>query len=257
MNTQKIVKFNLIMSGILFSAAVLMFISVTIAWFSDTKKVDATFTSGNVKIELTEAAVKPDASGNLVEDKDEPRIFGAADENVLHNYGRVYPGMSIYKDPTVKNIGDVPEWIAVKVTITDGTGDIHSLMGYRRDSSEIDIELLLTGGLLDERVSVGTWNGIENVCHNENYAMIQVSGKAEGKYEFYFLMLEPVAPDESVTVFNHVIFDRMWNNAQMQNFADLKIQVQAYGVQTYQLNSCFQAMTEAFPSHFPFDSNIK
>ena len=132
MNTQKIVKFNLIMSGILFSAAVLMFISVTIAWFSDTKKVDATFTSGNVRIALTEAAVKPDASGNLVEDKDKPRIFGAADEDVLHNYGRVYPGMSIYKDPTVENIGDVPEWIAVKVTITDGTGDIARAIGDSR-----------------------------------------------------------------------------------------------------------------------------
>ena len=256
MNTQKIVKFNLIMSGILFSAAVLMFISVTIAWFSDTKKVDATFTSGNVKIALTEAAVKPDASGNLVEDKDEPRIFGAADENVLHNYGRVYPGMSIYKDPTVKNIGDVPEWIAVKVTIDDGAGDIHKLIGYG-GYDDIDIEQLLTGGLLDERVSVGTWNGIENVCHNENYAMIQVANKAEGKYEFYFLMLKPVAPEESVKIFEQVVFNRMWNNADMQQLAGLKIHVQAYGVQTYQLNSCFQAMTEAFPSHFPFASDIK
>jgi hypothetical protein len=117
--------------------------------------------------------------------------------------------------------------------------------------------VLITGGLLDEDVEVEDWNGIADVCVNDRYAMIQVANTAEGKYEFYFLMLEPVAVGESIMLFDHLVFDQVWNNAQMQEFAELTIDVQAYGVQLHQLADCFTAMTSAFPEHFPFNSDIK
>ena len=256
MDPKKIVKFNLYMSGILLVALVLMFVGITVAYFTDTKKSAATMTSGNVEIMLSESAVIQDASGNWVKDPNKHRNFDKVEDVTVHNYGRIYPGMSVYKDPTVTNTGDMPEWVAVKVTLTDGAGDLHKVIGYP-GYSECDIERLLTGGLLEEKVEVEDWNGFEDVCINDRYAMIQVADKAEGKYEFYFLMLQPVAVGESVTVFEQVVFDLMWNNEHMQELAELELHVQAYGVQTFQLADCLQAMTAAFPDHFPFDTDIK
>lgn len=249
MNEKKIIKFNLYMSVILLLILVFMFTGATVAYFTSTKQATATFTSGNVEITLSEASVKKDMSGNLVEDTKEPRIFGLAEETVINDYGKIYPGMSIYKDPTITNIGDEPEWIAAKVTLTDGAGSLTKVMGYEGYES-IDIEVLLSGGLLDENVHFGTWNGIENVCHNDRYAMIQIPNATQGEYEFYFLLLQPISVGESVLLFDQINFPKEWNDTEMQELVDLKIHVQAFGVQTLQLESCLQAMTEAFPEHF-------
>ena len=253
MNTQKVVKFNLYMSLILLVTFVLMFLAATIAYFTDTKKTSATLTAGNVKIALSESPVKQDETGNWVKDTSKRLIVGKAEDT---QYGKVYPGMTIWKDPTIRNTGDTSAWIAAKVTLTDGAGDLHKLMGYP-DYAEIDIEQIIGGGLLDEQVEVEDWNGIADVCVNEHYAMIQVADNAEGKYEFYFLILKPMGVGETVTIFEQLVFNRMWNYDQMKELVDLKIDIQAYGVQTVQMENCFQAMTEAFPEHFPFNTDIK
>lgn len=254
MNEKKIIKFNLIMSCVILSVFVLMFIGVTIAYFTDQKQATTTLVSGNVKISLVQSAVKQDGLGNLVKDTEQRMLNVRRDMSDLPDGYRVYPGTSVYRDPTITNTGDAPEWIAAKVTLTDGKGDLHKLIGYP-GYAEIDIEQLITGGLLDEDVEVETWNGIDDVCVNDRYAMIQVANSAEGKYEFYFLMLKPMEVGESVTLFENVVFDQLWNNAHMQELAELKIDVQAYGVQVHQLANCFTAMTAAFPEHFPFTSN--
>ena len=251
MKTQKVIKFNLYMSCILLGVLVLMLVGVTFAYFSSTRQVTNTFTAGNVEIALSEAAVKRDAQGNLVEDSNADRIYGTANAKT-NDYGRVYPGQTVYKDPTVTNTGDNPEWVAVKVTMTDGAGDINSIIGYP-GYEEIDIELLLSGGLLEEKVHFHTWNGIPDVGLSDNYAMIQKASVADGRYEFYFLMLKPLEPGKSVTIFDHINFDREWSNSDMQQLSDFTIHVQAFGVQTLDLDSCFDAMTEAFPTHFDFD----
>lgn len=255
MNAQKVVKFNLYMSCILLATFILMFIGVSLAYFTSFKQASATFISGTVELTLVESEVIPDEAGNLVKDPTGGMIVGKAEE-VVNDYGRVYPGMTICKDPTITNTGDKPEWIAAKVTFTDGRGDLHKIMGYS-GYEEIDIEKLLAGGLLDEHVELKDWNGISDVCINEKYAMIQKASQAEGKYEFFFLMLKPLDVGEQVTLFDKVEFNQMWNNAQMQELVDLKINVQAFGVQTFQMNDCLHAMVTAFPEHFPFDADIK
>lgn len=252
MNEKKIIKFNLYMSCALLLAFIAMFIGVTIAYFSDRKQLSATLTAGNVEITLSQAAVKPDLVGNLVEDTSKTRIFGAAEDSVVNNYGKIYPGQSIYKDPTITNIGDEDEWVAAKVTIVDGEGDLTKVIGYS-GYEEIDIERLLSGGLLDEHVDFGIWNGIEDVCYNDNYAMIQVANAAAGEFSFYFIMEKPLAVGDSVMLFDHLAFDERWNNEHMEHLKDLKIYVQAFGVQTMQLDSCLEAMTTAFPYHFDFN----
>ena len=97
---------------------------------------------------------------------------------------------------------------------------------------------------------------MEDVCYNDNYAMIQIANPSESKFEFYFLILNPVEKNSEVVLFDHISFPDEWTGADMQNLADLKIQIEAFGVQTYQLDSCLVAMTEAFPDHFPFEEYI-
>ena len=249
MKEKAITRFNIIMSGVLLTIIVLIFLGVTLAYFSDTKQTTSTYTAGNVKLTLSEAAVKNDGGGNLIEDTSKPRIFGTTEELVVHNYGHIYPGQTIYKDPTITNTGNTDEWIAAKVTLTDGDGDLTKVMGYDGYDS-IDIEVLLTGGLLDEKVRFGTWNGIPNVCYNDHYAMIQIPNATKGEFSFYFLILEPVDVGDSVLVFEGVNFPDEWNNSEIMELRDLKINVQAFGVQTHKLESCLEAMTAAFPDQF-------
>lgn len=251
---KKIVKFNLYMSFVLLTVFVLMFLAATIAYFTDTSETKAVLTSGNVKLSLSESAVKQDESGNLVKDPDQPRIFGTVEDVVVNDYGRVYPGMTIHKDPTIKNTGNVPEWVAAKVTFTDGSGDLHKIMGYT-GYQEIDIEKLLAGGLLDDHVDVEDWNGFSDVCVGDRYVMLQVADGTEGKYEFFFLMLQPLGVGDEITIFDKVAFNSMWSGDHMKELAELEIHVQAYGVQTFQMEDCLQAMTSAFPDHFPFGSD--
>ena len=226
----------------------------TIAFFTDSKASTGVFTLGNVYISLTEAHVKSDGRGNLVEDTERGRVEGAdTTENGapnVHNYGVVSPGQSIHKDPTITNTGDVKAWVAFKVSLEDGIGDIHKLYGYDEDSDKIDIERLLSGALLEETVHVGTWMGNEFTCYNDNYAMVQVSNRYAGTYDFYFIMLRQLAPGESVEVFDTLTIDAEFNNSEMREFKEFRITVRAYAVQTNGFESCYEAMTTAFPTHF-------
>ena len=251
MNERKALKFNLVMTSVLLVLLILFLIGTTIAYFFDTKQSSAVMTSGNVKITLSEAAVKR-VGDNLVPDPDQPRIFGGSGETTINDYGAIYPAQSIYKDPTVTNTGDNPEWVAVKVTLTDGDGDLTKVMGYE-GYEELDIKTLLSGALLDETTHYGTWNNIPDVSYNDDFAMVQVADAAEGVYEFYFLMINPLEVGDSVVVFDHIDIPAEWNNTEMKELASLKIQIQAYGVQTTALDSCLKAMTEAFPSEFNFN----
>ena len=157
----------------------------SIAYFSDNKEMTNVFTAGNVYISLSEAAVKNDGYGNLIEDTDAPRIQGVAvdsDTKVQQNYGVLFPGKVMHKDPTIANTGDDTAWVAAKIIITDGSGDINKLYGYE-NQQEIDLRALLSGGVLDGAIHVGDWNGIENVCYNDRHALVQVADAGKGVYE--------------------------------------------------------------------------
>ena len=66
-------------------------------------------------------------------------------------------------------------------------------------------------------------------------------------------MLSPLSHGEKVVLFDTMTISDEWGNADMQELAELKIDVEAFGVQTFQLDSCVTAMTEAFPQHFDPD----
>lgn len=244
-------KVNIATSAILLGVVTILFIATTVAYFSDNKKVTNTITVGNVEIVLTESAVKRDDSGHMVQDTTAPPIIGSSDGKV-HNYGVIYPSQSIYKDPTVKNTGSEAAWIAFKVTVRDGNGDLRKVMGYQH-SDHIDIHVLFSGALFSETAHRGTWNGFERVLYNDRYAMVQVGDPAGDKYEFYIFILNPLESGKQVTIFDNMTIPDEWGSIEMQELSQLTIDVEAFGVQTFNLDSCFDAMTSALPKYFKFN----
>lgn len=73
----------------------------TLAYFTDTDSADNVFTVGNVRIDLTEPGWESSGS------QDAPQA---------------YPGEALKKDPTVKNIGDNPCFVRIKVEGLDCLG---------------------------------------------------------------------------------------------------------------------------------------
>jgi predicted ribosomally synthesized peptide with SipW-like signal peptide len=235
-----------------FCVAVIAAAGGSVAYFTDTKATENVFTAGNVYIELSEAAVKADSGGNLLEDTEKDRIVGAeigSTTPTVVDYGCLFPGQTIHKDPTIKNVGKNSAWVAAKVIITDGDGDIGRLY-YSATDSDIDIRMLLRGGLLGESGRVGEWNGMTGVRYNENYAMVQASNRANGEYVFYFFMLNKLEKGESVELFDTMLVDPYFGNDEMEEFAQLKIDVEAYAVQSFGFSGCYEAMNEAFADQF-------
>ena len=246
MNKQKV---QLIISIVCFSLSILMLAGTTFAYFSVTKEITNTMTAGNVSIALTEAEIKNEG-GHLVQDASAPRIQGGGSETV-RDYGALYPGMTVFKDPTIENTGSMSAWIAAKVTFSDGEGELHKIIGFDGFPG-IDIRTILSGAALDEETHFGVWNDIENARYNDTYAMVQKADVEKGEYTFYFFFRKPLEKDKKVTLFNTLAVPPEWDNSQMQGFTQLQIKVQAYGVQVMDLDSCFEAMTTAFPKEFPF-----
>lgn len=242
-------KRSLLFSLISLVLCIVLFAYTTFAYFSDSKEMTNTFTAGNIKIEMSEAAVKRDDHGNLVENTAADRVLGGDD--AVHDYGVVYPGIEIYKDPTIRNIGTEDAWIAARVVVTDGRGDLRNVIGFG-GSDGINIRELLSGGLLDETCLFGQWNGIDGVRYNDHYAFVQTAHPEIGEYVFYFFIEAPFAAEDEVVLFDRFAVADDWNGEEISELIDLKIRVEAYGVQTFDLKSSFEAMTKAFPDQFPF-----
>lgn len=197
----------------------------SIAYFTDTAKITNTFTSGNVDIKLSEAKVTTDGSGNFVKDGT-TRIEADGSEG-SQAYGSVFPKQTIYKDPTITNIGSEDAYVGAVVTIT-GT-DIDALL-----SSEALVKNFVTG-LPTSGATVKV-----NIDSENNTITIHV---------VFTSALE--STDEAV-VFTGLKMDDAWTNADMTKLNGLKIVVDAYAVQTSGMTSgALAALKDAFDA---FDS---
>ena len=228
--------------------AIVMFTQATFAYFSSEVKTSGTITAGSVEIVLYESAVKRDGMGNLVEDTSSMRIFGTS-TGTVHDYGVIFPGQNIFKNPTIQNTGTNDAFIAAKMSITDGDGDIHRAIGFE-DYDEIDVTMLFGGGFFDKQAHFGNWNGFENVTYNDDFAILQVPKRSEGKYDFYFFVTKPIAHGESVMLFDNMNFPSEFTNVEMKEFADLRVDIYGFGVQTFGFENSFDAMLGALPEHF-------
>ena len=252
MKRLKLKKIHIVAIVLVLSVAMIAAAGTTIAYFTDEREVTNVFTAGNVYISLTEAAVKNDGTGNLIEDTENPRIQGVSidsTEDVRHNYGTLYPGKTMHKDPTIKNTGDDPAWIAAKIIVTDGVGDINKLYGFE-NSEYIDILEMFSGGLFNQAMHVGVWKSFENAYYNDYFAMVQIPDTANSVYEFYIFILDQCEKDEEVELFDTMTVSSEFDTSDMQELRELEITVQAFAVQAFGFEDVYFAMTGAFPEHF-------
>ena len=243
----KSVKAKLIISNTLLIVVVLLLVGTTIAYFSDHAAITNTMTSGNVSIKLSEAQVKADGSGNLVIDSDKPRFFSSKD-TAIRDYGTIFPGQTVYKDPTVHCTGTEASWMAAKITLFDGNCDIKKVIGSSSDDG-IELSKILSGALFDERVTVGEWNGYQNVSYNDRFAMVQLPATVNDEYSFVIFFADVFKEGDSATLFDTLYIPAEWGNEQLSEFAEFELTVTAFGVQASGIADCVTAMISAFPEH--------
>ena len=97
-------KKSILMAAIAVMLVAVLVVGGTLAYFTDTKSADNTFTVGDVKIKLDESNVN---------DPDGDRVTS-------NEYTGVFPGIQYKKDPVVTNTGKNGAYVRAVVTIENG-----------------------------------------------------------------------------------------------------------------------------------------
>ena len=226
--------------------AVVAITGASLAYLTDNHTQVNTFTSGNVKITLDESVVKLDQDGYIYEVSDERT------DAPTQNYGKMYPGQIIKKDPTITNVGSEKAYIAAKITVT--APNLEALIGTNYEGL-VGIQTMVQGGLLNTPGTVKPEHplyGILPVYGDENYSVYQVK-EAVNTHVFYIFIEKPLAPEQSVMLFEELVINPEWNNDQMANISNMSITVDAYAVQVQTFDTCLKAMTTAFGNAFDFN----
>ncbi|MBQ3256984.1 MAG: hypothetical protein IJA67_06200 [Oscillospiraceae bacterium] len=249
MNKKKILALCLIVC--LLAVAV---VGGTLAYFTDTDEATNTFTAGNVDIDLTEAVVKADERGNLIADGDKRNDVGDAEDDIddVFDYGKLYPGQSVFKDPTIKNLGSENAYVAAKIIVKDGpNSDLNEVMGTGYNDL-LGIQTLISGGIVKENDTMKAYNNLAPVYGDDTYSVYQVADRASGTYTFYVFFENALVTGEEKVLFDTIQIPASWDNEEMAHLVDLTITVEAYATQEYGFANCFEAITTAFPDAFKF-----
>lgn len=227
--------------------AIILVIAITgasLAYLTNKQEQVNTFTSGNVKITLDESKVELDADGYVSATLTE-RTSAAQD------YGKMYPGQEITKDPKITNVGSEKAYIAAKVTVT--ATDLEALIGSGYEHL-LRIDEILSGGLVnasDTQKPSHPLAGTLPVYGDATYSIYQVM-EAPGVHVFYIFIEDIMAPGASVTLFEKFTVPARWTNEDVLKVKDLNVTVTAYATQVQTFDDCLDAMVTAFPTDFPF-----
>ncbi len=172
----------------------------TLAFFTDAKTAENTFTVGNVAIILDEAPVERIADeygiAEWVTDDGSERI-------TANTYEKVYPGAVLPKDPIVWNTGASPAYVRVKVVI------LNAAQWGLDDVSAILNGLNMTDWTLD-----GTQSSEGAVTLTYSYNTVLAAGSDTGA-----LFTAVSIPDEAEALENFKI-NLMAEAIQAEGFAD-------------------------------------
>lgn len=257
-------------------ATIMIVIAVTgatLAYMKDSHKATNTFTVGNVKIELTEAKVqKNTTTGNIdaIDAANQRHTSTAGDINV--EVGKIFPAMTIYKDPTIKNIGSEDAYIAAKIYVSaDNTAGLgkKEILGLEDEYGNLlATHKFLKGGIADTTsVMIGTYTPAGSVDPLPIYATSEFAayqqietivedGVAKTYYVFYVFFEGAKANDVSVKLFDYITIPAKWDNAEIAALTGLAIEVEAYAVQANGFANCYDAITAAFPEQFSFTTRL-
>lgn len=217
----------------------------TLAYFTDSKAQTNTFTAGDVAIKLDEAQVKADDKGNLIADGDKRTTEG-------QSY-KLYPGMTVAKDPTITVTGSEDAYIGAIITVT---GDVASLIGTQWGNIDITKDNLVSGGIANASTQVSDWNGLSMVYENTDCVVYQDCSNAENHvWKIYVFVKDAKSTNDTVVLFDKLTISAAYTNDQMAKLDNMTVSVSAYAAQKHGFDSCFEAMTKAFPTDFPFATN--
>lgn len=227
----------------------------TMAYFTDNKAVTNTFTAGKVEITLDEAKVVMNDAGNLVADG-----TNRTTETDKEQTYKLFPGMTVTKDPTITLVkGSEEAYLAAKITVTGG--DLNSLYPLGDSSWKgVDVNKFLQGGLIGEDGKTETWNGLYGWNGASCFTYQDATNASNNTWVFYvFIKDAKTAPaansedaDTTVKLFEKVIIDSQFDNAKMEILNGVQVKVEAFATQTNGFTDCYDAMTKAFPTQFPF-----
>lgn len=224
--------------------AVMAITGASLAYLTDKEAQTNTFTSGNVDIKLDEAKVVLDNDGYISETLEER----TEDDQ---DYGKLFPGQVITKDPKITNIGSEKAYVAAKITVT--ATDLESLIGTGYEGL-LGINKMISGGLVKENDTMKQNHplfGTLPVYGDDTYSIYQVKEEA-GKHVFYVFIETIMAPYDSVTLFETITIPSAWTNEDVAKVKDLSITVDAFATQVQTFEDCFDAMTTAFADEFDF-----
>ena len=232
----------------------IMLVSGTLAYFTDEKEQTNTFTAGSLRITLDEVKVNttPNADGNLTADDSGERT---SEEQAY----KLFPGMIVDKDPTITLVaGSENAYLASIITVTfDEDADLAVLRknNLLDANDELNLDAILDGDY------VGTpqlttehplsKNGL-TVYGNAAYSVYQKADSANRTFTFYMFFVGEKTAGTAITLFDTMIIPAGWNNDDMAAVNGMKIHVAAYGAQAVGFEDCYEAMTSAFPTDFPF-----
>ena len=253
-------------------ATIMIVIAVTgatLAYMKDSHKATNTFTVGNVKIELSEAKVqKNKTTGNIdaIDAVNQRHSTTAGDFSV--EVGKLFPAMTIHKDPTIKNIGSEDAYIAAKIYVSaDNTAGLGSknILGLDTEYANLlATHKFLVGGIADATSDmIGTYTPTGSVDPLPIYAttdfaayqQIETIG-SKTYYVFYVFFEGAKAKDASVKLFDSITIPAKWDNAEIAALSGLAIEVEAYAVQANGFANCYDAITAAFPEQFSFTTRL-
>ena len=224
-------KLTLVVTCIVLVAA--MVIGGTLAYFTDTKSAENTFTIGNVMIKLDEAVVTKNGDKWTASETERTTVGNA--------YGAAYPGAEMPKDPTVHNVGENAAYIRAKVTMTDALNTLAVMFPAPAAGTTFNDQYI---GYLKQLV--GNKFG-------EGWTCVDINGSGND-LEFVFEYAGTLAPEESTTpIFDKIVipstFDTRVNNgtAYLQ-IGEVKLDIVAEAIQA----DGFDTWTEAFNA---FDGN--
>ena len=193
-------KLTLVVTCVVLVAA--MVIGGTLAYFTDTKTANNTFTMGNVKIALDETDVK-NPEGN----------------RVTSNEYDVYPGQTVTKDPIVHNTGKNGAYIRATVNVYNWMNLVAAYYPDFKETFPNDGYKAALNLLVGE---LGKGWSVVDVVAGDTFTIGQFDAKFVLKYDGVL-----AAGADTAAMFQNVTIPAGIDNANASSFQSVKVVAQA------------------------------
>lgn len=204
---KKILAISLVVSLVAVAA-----LGITLAYFTDTKAVNNTFTMGNVKITLEEIVGYDENESPLIQTEG-------------HAYPTTAPGDVLTKKPYVTNTGSNSAWVFLKLTLSDAAA-FNALLP--------NLQAAVDNGVIDFNST--DWTFLSN----------KVDGSTRVIWIAYKTALAPTETTEAP--FTTITIPTTWTNANVETLGEdgFSLNVEAHAIQVENL-TIDQAFTQVNP----------